>query len=141
MVYELASLVTGRSWLRIPVGATSQCFLVPMATGMSLTLCLLAMKRRRPPGAKFVLWSRIDQKSCFKCMLAAGKLGIKLAPVIVIIIMITSIVTVEDERLGKGISLLHRGEYSSVFRLTLSYTAFVRPLTSLPSKSVSSDRF
>ncbi|CAH8865377.1 unnamed protein product [Trichobilharzia szidati] len=59
-------------WLRKSGSpSTSQCFLVPMATGMSLTLCLLAMKRRRPPGAKFVLWSRIDQKSCFKCMLAA----------------------------------------------------------------------
>ncbi|TNN16517.1 O-phosphoseryl-tRNA(Sec) selenium transferase [Schistosoma japonicum] len=52
--------------------STSECFLVPMATGMSLTLCLMAMKRRRPRGASFVLWSRIDQKSCFKCMLAAG---------------------------------------------------------------------
>ncbi|CAH8549472.1 unnamed protein product [Schistosoma turkestanicum] len=52
--------------------STTGCFLVPMATGMSLTLCLLAMKKRRPYGANFVLWSRIDQKSCFKCMIAAG---------------------------------------------------------------------
>ncbi|CAI2732700.1 unnamed protein product [Schistosoma spindalis] len=47
-----------------------------MATGMSLTLCLLAMKRRRSYRANFVLWSRIDQKSCFKCMLAAGLIPI-----------------------------------------------------------------
>ncbi|GAA28189.1 O-phospho-L-seryl-tRNASec:L-selenocysteinyl-tRNA synthase [Clonorchis sinensis] len=51
---------------------TSNCFLVPMATGMTLTLCLLSLKRRRPAGARFVLWPRIDQKSCFKCILAAG---------------------------------------------------------------------
>uniref|UniRef100_A0A3Q0KRT8 O-phosphoseryl-tRNA(Sec) selenium transferase n=1 Tax=Schistosoma mansoni TaxID=6183 RepID=A0A3Q0KRT8_SCHMA len=64
-------------WLRKSGSpSTSVCFLVPMATGMSLTLCLLAMKRRRPLRANFVLWSRIDQKSCFKCMLAAGLIPI-----------------------------------------------------------------
>ncbi|CAH8619405.1 unnamed protein product [Schistosoma bovis] len=64
-------------WLRKSGSpSTSACFLVPMATGMSLTLCLLAMKRRRSRRANFVLWSRIDQKSCFKCMLAAGLIPI-----------------------------------------------------------------
>lgn len=45
--------------------------MVPMATGMSLVLCMLTLKQERP-GAKFVLWSRIDQKSCFKCIITAG---------------------------------------------------------------------
>lgn len=49
--------------------------MVPMATGMSLVLCLLTLKQERP-GAKFVLWSRIDQKACFKCILTAGKVPI-----------------------------------------------------------------
>ena len=54
-------------------GVTSvrECFLVPMATGMSLTLSMLTLKRQRP-GAKYVVWSRIDQKSCFKSILTAG---------------------------------------------------------------------
>ncbi|CAH8582532.1 unnamed protein product [Dicrocoelium dendriticum] len=60
--------------------STSTCFVVPMATGMTLTLCLLALKQRRPPGAKFVIWPRIDQKSCFKCMLAAGLIPIPIEP-------------------------------------------------------------
>ncbi|EDV94822.1 O-phosphoseryl-tRNA(Sec) selenium transferase [Drosophila grimshawi] len=47
------------------------CFLVPMATGMTLMLCLQALRKRRP-NAKYVLWSRIDQKSCFKAITAAG---------------------------------------------------------------------
>ncbi|KMZ01668.1 O-phosphoseryl-tRNA(Sec) selenium transferase [Drosophila simulans] len=47
------------------------CFLVPMCTGMTLTLCLQSLRKRRP-GAKYVLWSRIDQKSCFKAITAAG---------------------------------------------------------------------
>ena len=38
---------------------------------MSLTLTMLALKKRRPE-AKYVIWSRIDQKSCFKSILTAG---------------------------------------------------------------------
>lgn len=57
------------------------CFLVPMATGMSLVLCMLTIKQDRP-GAKFVLWSRIDQKSCFKSILTAGLQPIIVEPVL-----------------------------------------------------------
>lgn len=42
-----------------------------MATGMSLTLCLLALRHKRK-SAKYVIWPRIDQKSCFKCIGTAG---------------------------------------------------------------------
>jgi O-phospho-L-seryl-tRNASec:L-selenocysteinyl-tRNA synthase len=48
---------------------------LPMATGMALTLCLLTLKQLRPQ-AKYVIWSRIDQKSCFKCILTAGLIPI-----------------------------------------------------------------
>uniref|UniRef100_A0A1A9WPR3 O-phosphoseryl-tRNA(Sec) selenium transferase n=1 Tax=Glossina brevipalpis TaxID=37001 RepID=A0A1A9WPR3_9MUSC len=51
------------------------CFIVPMATGMTLTLCLLSLKKQRPT-AKYVLWSRIDQKSCFKSITTAGLIPI-----------------------------------------------------------------
>lgn len=47
------------------------CFLVPMATGMTITLCLLALRKLRP-NAIYVLWSRIDQKSCFKAITVTG---------------------------------------------------------------------
>uniref|UniRef100_A0A4W3I325 O-phosphoseryl-tRNA(Sec) selenium transferase n=1 Tax=Callorhinchus milii TaxID=7868 RepID=A0A4W3I325_CALMI len=53
------------------VRTLSSCFVVPMATGMSLTLCFLALRPRRPK-AKFIIWPRIDQKSCFKSMITAG---------------------------------------------------------------------
>jgi len=46
--------------------------LAPMATGMSLTLVFLALRRVRPKTAKYVVWSRIDQKSCFKSIASAG---------------------------------------------------------------------
>lgn len=51
--------------------------LVPMATGMTLALCLSTIKKIRPH-ASYVLWSRIDQKSCFKSILVAN-----LTPIII----------------------------------------------------------
>ncbi|XP_023342194.1 O-phosphoseryl-tRNA(Sec) selenium transferase isoform X2 [Eurytemora carolleeae] len=53
------------------VSRVKQCFLVPTATGMALTLCMLYFRKKRPK-ARYVLWSRIDQKSCFKSILTAG---------------------------------------------------------------------
>lgn len=49
----------------------ASCFVVPMATGMSLTLCFLTLRHRRP-NARYIIWPRIDQKSCFKAMITAG---------------------------------------------------------------------
>lgn len=44
---------------------------------MALTLSLLTLKQLKPEGV-YVIWSRIDQKSCFKSILTAG-----LTPIIV----------------------------------------------------------
>lgn len=55
----------------------NSCLVLPLATGMSLTLTFLALKQSRP-NAKYVLWSRIDQKTCLKCIIAAG-----LTPVVI----------------------------------------------------------
>ncbi|KAM4564900.1 O-phosphoseryl-tRNA(Sec) selenium transferase isoform 2-T5 [Fundulus diaphanus] len=51
--------------------SVASCFVVPMATGMSLTLCFLTLRHRRPK-ARYIIWPRIDQKSCFKSMITAG---------------------------------------------------------------------
>ncbi|NXU58714.1 SPCS transferase, partial [Turnix velox] len=53
------------------VQTVTNCFVVPMATGMSLTLCFLTLRHKRPK-AKYIIWPRIDQKSCFKSMITAG---------------------------------------------------------------------
>uniref|UniRef100_A0A3P8N727 O-phosphoseryl-tRNA(Sec) selenium transferase n=1 Tax=Astatotilapia calliptera TaxID=8154 RepID=A0A3P8N727_ASTCA len=50
------------------VRSVASCFVVPMATGMSLTLCFLTLRHRRPK-ARYIIWPRIDQKSCFKSMI------------------------------------------------------------------------
>ncbi|KAJ8007793.1 hypothetical protein DPEC_G00097880 [Dallia pectoralis] len=53
------------------VRSVASCFVVPMATGMSLTLCFLTLRHKRPK-ASYIIWPRIDQKSCFKAMITAG---------------------------------------------------------------------
>ncbi|XP_060633853.2 O-phosphoseryl-tRNA(Sec) selenium transferase isoform X1 [Anolis sagrei] len=53
------------------VKTANSCFVVPMATGMSLTLCFLTLRHKRPQ-AKYIIWPRIDQKSCFKSMITGG---------------------------------------------------------------------
>ncbi|KAH8315219.1 hypothetical protein KR074_006123 [Drosophila pseudoananassae] len=59
----------------IGLPSCSGCFLVPMCTGMTITLCLQSLRKKRPK-AKYVLWSRIDQKSCFKAITAAGLVAV-----------------------------------------------------------------
>ena len=56
------------------VGAqhVQHCIVVPVATGMALVLTMLTLRALRP-NAKYVLWPRIDQKSCFKSIITAGK--------------------------------------------------------------------
>lgn len=39
--------------------------ILPTATGMAIALTLLSLKASRPK-AKYVIWPRIDQKSCLK---------------------------------------------------------------------------
>lgn len=64
------------------VPGVQHCFVAPMATGMSLTLIFLAIRQEKP-AAKFVIWSRIDQKSCFKSITTAGFEPIVVAPVLI----------------------------------------------------------
>ena len=45
--------------------------LLPLATGMAISLSLLTLAELRP-NRKFVLWSRIDQKTCLKSIITAN---------------------------------------------------------------------
>jgi O-phospho-L-seryl-tRNASec:L-selenocysteinyl-tRNA synthase len=59
------------------IKAAKACCVLPAATGLTMTLVFLALRQLRPAG-KYVVWSRIDQKSCFKAIGAAG-----LSPIVV----------------------------------------------------------
>jgi len=70
------------------VTRASAALVVPCATGLTMALVLRAVEARAaarggaagglPAGPRYVLWSRIDQKSCFKALRLAG-----LTPVVV----------------------------------------------------------
>jgi O-phospho-L-seryl-tRNASec:L-selenocysteinyl-tRNA synthase len=55
--------------------------ILPFATGMSITLSLLTLKNEKP-NAKYVIWPRIDQKTCFKSMLTANLIPIIIEPIL-----------------------------------------------------------
>lgn len=55
----------------IGIPETKAAVVVPVATGMALSLCLGSWRLLRPK-AKYVVFLRIDQKSCFKSIVTAG---------------------------------------------------------------------
>lgn len=59
------------------IKSAKKSILIPMATGMTISFCLSTFKKQRG-SAKYVLWSRIDQKSSFKAIISAN-----LSPVII----------------------------------------------------------
>lgn len=56
--------VVGLHWVQ-------EVSLFPLATGMALTMLLLTMKASKPK-ADYVVFSRIDQKTCLKCIVTAN---------------------------------------------------------------------
>lgn len=53
------------------VHSAKSCVLIPVATGMALMMVFLTLGAKKP-SARYVIWPRIDQKSCFKSILSAG---------------------------------------------------------------------
>lgn len=68
------------------IRSAKKTMLFPVATGMAMMLSLLYLKSKRK-NANYVLWSRIDQKSCFKAIVSAN-----LTPVII------DTIRIEDEQ-------------------------------------------
>ncbi|EGC37855.1 hypothetical protein DICPUDRAFT_149505 [Dictyostelium purpureum] len=56
--------------------AASTCLLLPMATGMTLSLAMMTLKQKSQSNARYVIWPRIDQKSCLKSIVTAGLIPI-----------------------------------------------------------------
>lgn len=84
------------------IRSAKKCILLPMATGMSLMLSFLAFKANRME-AKYVLWSRIDQKSCFKCMIAANLIPVIIDPLRNETELVTNVKEFESQILKLGV--------------------------------------
>lgn len=57
------------------------CIVLPLATGMSISMCLLSLRLKNPK-AKYVIWFRVDQKTCLKSILTTGLEPIIIDPVL-----------------------------------------------------------
>lgn len=71
-----------------------QLVVLPLATGMSLMMCMSALRTTRLT-AKYVIFPRIDQKSCFKSMLSANLLPLVVPGVLVGDEIVTDVHAVE----------------------------------------------
>lgn len=62
--------------------SAKSALIMPMATGMTLSLSMSSLRSERP-AAKYVIWTRIDQKSCFKSIITAGYEPLIVDPILV----------------------------------------------------------
>ena len=75
LLYKLANRLALHAVQSCGITRAASALVLPLATGMSLSLVLSTLKAGRPGAAahaRFVVWPRIDQKACFKAMLTAG---------------------------------------------------------------------
>ena len=64
LAYKLANRLAMHEAQVCGLTRTTTALVLPLATGMSLALVLLALRRSRPPMAHCVVWPRIDQTPC-----------------------------------------------------------------------------
>lgn len=91
IIYKLTNKLAAHA-LNI-AGLTNQfsCIVFPLATGMTLSLCLSTLKSNASNEKRYVIWPRIDQKSCFKSIFAAHLIPIVVDPILVNGEMVTNI--------------------------------------------------
>jgi O-phospho-L-seryl-tRNASec:L-selenocysteinyl-tRNA synthase len=100
LLYKLCNHLALEAIKLAGVSAFTECTVIPLATGMTISLILTAIGLKKD--AKIVLWSRIDQKSCFKAILAAGMHPIIIDPIIVDGRLETNIDTIQSAIIAYG---------------------------------------
>eukprot|EP00397_Hematodinium_sp_SG-2012_P033452 GEMP01035745.1.p1 GENE.GEMP01035745.1~~GEMP01035745.1.p1 ORF type:complete len:479 (+),score=103.76 GEMP01035745.1:22-1437(+) len=75
--------------------AAKSCVVLPVATGMAMAMVFLTM-RQKNPSAKYIVWSRIDQKSCFKAIGMAN-----MQPVVVPLLRVGDALVTDVEAIEK----------------------------------------
>ena len=71
IIYKLTTCMVAHAFELSGLSKPAHCLILPLATGMTLAICMQTLKATNP-AAKYVIWSRIDQKSCFKAIFTAG---------------------------------------------------------------------
>jgi O-phospho-L-seryl-tRNASec:L-selenocysteinyl-tRNA synthase len=81
LIYTLCNLLVCHALKLAGAQLTKKAIVVPMCTGMSLSLVIRALalkikqedaQAKRSTNRKYIIWSRIDQKTCLKCIQTAG---------------------------------------------------------------------
>ena len=71
IIYKLTNSMATHALELAGFMKNTNCLVLPLATGMALTLCMTTL-RQQNPSAIYVIFSRIDQKSCFKSISTAA---------------------------------------------------------------------
>ena len=95
LIYKLTNKMMAHAFKIAGFKSLKECLVLPMATGMCCTMCLLTLKRDNPTG-KYVIFPRIDQKSCFKAILTAGLMPIIVENLIADGVMSTNISQIDS---------------------------------------------
>ena len=101
--------------------------MLPLATGMSLMMVFRAIQQQRK-AASYVLCPRIDQKTCIKCIVAAG-----CTPVIVPNKLVGDEVTTDLDALRQAIEKAGMSFNSSVFTIFTTLSVGVQNIVCVMS--------
>ena len=81
IIYKLTNTMTSHALELAGFRKPASVLVLPMATGMTLAICMLTLRHTRMSTPTnddnkvvpvYMIWSRIDQKSCFKSIITAG---------------------------------------------------------------------
>jgi len=79
LLVQLTNSMTKNLLHSIGMTFVKDLLILPFATGMAMTLSFLTLRLLKP-NAKYIIWSRIDQKTCFKCIITSGFVPIIIEP-------------------------------------------------------------
>jgi len=91
LIYQLTNKLTAEAFRLTGLSKDLKCVVVPMATGMTIGFSLKALQliesKQTPDETdsvvkKYVVWSRIDQKSCLKSIMSEGLVPIVVEPTV-----------------------------------------------------------
>lgn len=112
LLYKLVNFLALDALHVAGISRSHQALVVPVATGLALTLCFQYFSSQNPK-AKYVLWPRVDQKTCFKCILSAG-----LEPVVIENILDGDELRTDMDALKNQIQLMGKENVLAVFSTT-----------------------
>lgn len=75
LLLQLAKYLTISAFKQLNYEFVRDVLLLPMATGMALTMVFLTLAEKNKD-KKYVLWPRIDQKTCLKSIITANLIPI-----------------------------------------------------------------